>query len=85
MFVNQFSIAVSFVCVCLFVVHTHAGQAHNQSINQSIFARVLLYQNPSLYNPRSATVKDSGLVNKLNFSLFLCSLGTKMYLFTIDQ
>ena len=33
---NQFSIAVSFVvCVCLSVVHTHAGQAHDQSINQS--------------------------------------------------
>ena len=24
------------VCVCLFVVHTHAGQAHDQSINQSV-------------------------------------------------
>ena len=33
---NQFSIAVSFaVCVCLFVVHTHAGQAHDQSISNN--------------------------------------------------
>ena len=84
MFVNQFSIAVSFVCVCLLVVHTHAGQAHNQSINQSL--RAFCYIRTPLYTILDPPLlKDSGLVNKLNFSMFMCSLGTKIYLFTIDQ